>query len=359
MPDLNLCYQWAINTCNRSDVGYHQSYRNEQTVDGITYYDCSSFDWYCLKAGGFDVVGAYEKALWGYSGNAVTTHYLKPWLQELGFKQVSITGEWKPMDIVWREGHTEIVHTGGIGKGITMGARGRNGIDLPDQVMIRTSESKSGDWTRIFRYTGAGVVTIPKWIKGNRYLSESEMKNNSLIVYSYLTKCGWSFNSICALLGNMESESTINPAIWQSLNYGNNSGGYGLVQWTPATNYTSWAKSNGYSITDGNYQLKWIDERTVPTGQWIKTDAYNISFDEFKTSSESVEYLASAFLKNFERAGVEVESQRRSQAIKWKNYLAEIIPNLDINTDYLPSTPHGSLISNKKRNGYNFILFKR
>ena len=36
--------------------------------------------------------------------------------------------------------------------------------------------------------------------------------------------------------------------------------------------------------------------------------------DRFKVSGESPEYLASAFLKNFERAGVEVEQERRQQA---------------------------------------------
>lgn len=43
----------------------------------------------------------------------------------------------------------------------------------------------------------------------------------------------------------------------------------------------------------------------------------------YKNSKESPEYLASAFLKNFERAGVEVESERRSAARKWYDYLTK------------------------------------
>ena len=39
MPDINKSYSWAINTCNAPNVGYSQSYRNQQTVGGITYYD--------------------------------------------------------------------------------------------------------------------------------------------------------------------------------------------------------------------------------------------------------------------------------------------------------------------------------
>lgn len=128
-----------------------------------------------------------------------------------------------------------------------------------------------------------------EWIKGNRYLNETEMQNNTQIIRAYLVSKGWSLNAIAGLLGNMESESTMNPGIWQSLNEGNLSGGFGLVQWTPATNFTDWADNQGYSWEDGNAQLKWIDEETVSFGQWIATEDYNLSFEEFKTSSETPE----------------------------------------------------------------------
>ena len=94
-----------------------------------------------------------------------------------------------------------------------------------------------------------------------------------------------------------------------------------MVQWTPATNYTDWANSNEYDITDPNGQLYWIDALSASKGQWISTSAYRMTWEQFKSSSESPEYLASAFLKNFERAGVEVESERRSCARKWYDYL--------------------------------------
>ena len=160
------------------------------------------------------------------------------------------------------------------------------------------------------------------WIKGNRYLSAAEMQNNALIIKAYLAAKGWSLNAIAGLLGNMQSESTINPGLWQSLIEGSGGGGgYGLVQWTPWTNFTNWADDNGYSWDDGNAQLKWIDEETVSFGQWIKTSSYDITFQEFKSSTRTPEYLASAFLKNFERAGVEVEQKRRNQARTWYNFI--------------------------------------
>ncbi len=189
------------------------------------------------------------------------------------------------------------------------------------------------------------------WIKGNRYLSTSEMQNNATIVRDYLTAKGWSLNAIAGLLGNMQSESTINPGIWQSLNENNLSGGFGLVQWTPATNFTNWADSLGYAWTDGDAQLKWIDEQTIAHGQWISTTDYPMTFNEFKTSTATPEYLASAFLKNFERAGVEVEAQRRSQANEWYTFITSgSTPTPNPN----PGTGTG-----KKRKKFNFILFNR
>lgn len=163
------------------------------------------------------------------------------------------------------------------------------------------------------------------WVVGNRYLYMYEMQNNANIVYWDLKARGWTMNSIAATLGNMQSESTINPGIWQNLIPGPaGGGGWGLVQWTPSTNFTDWADENGYRHDDGYAQLLWIDTRTVPTGQWIPTSAYPMSFDEYKISTESPEILASAFLRNFERPGdiPGTEPIRRRQAAYWYEFLS-------------------------------------
>ncbi len=161
------------------------------------------------------------------------------------------------------------------------------------------------------------------WTIGNFYLTLEQMQGNALEAYKYFSERGWSLNAISGMVGNMQSESNINPGIWQSLDYGNYSMGYGLVQWTPATNYTNWAAANGYDITDPTGQMQWINEVTTQVGQWIPTSGYPLSFDSFKGSEESPEYLASAFLKNFERAGVEVEKERRAQARYWYDFLGK------------------------------------
>lgn len=317
MPNINTAYRWAINTCNKDNVGYSQNYRNQQTVNGVTYYDCSSFIWYSLKAGGFDVIGAYGQAY------PFTTATMSDVLIKLGFTRYSSNIEWLPGDILLirnsERQHTEMVYQGHT----TMGAH-TSKYSLDKQVSINEYETDSSYYQYLYRYAG-GASASYEWIYGNRYLSNSEMENNAYIFYSIMSGKGWTLNAISGTLGNIEKESTINPGLWQNLTE-NPKLGFGLVQWTPSTNYTNWANSNGYRIDDGDYQCKWIDELTVSSGQWIVTTNYNMTFDEYKGSSLSPDYLASAFLKNFERAGVEVESERRECAIKWYNFLNGLSP---------------------------------
>ena len=69
--------------------------------------------------------------------------------------------------------------------------------------------------------------------------------------------------------------------------------------------------------------MYWIDQLAESTGEWIKTSAYNLTWEQFKASTETPEYLCSAFLKNFERAGVEAEETRKEYARKWYDFLSK------------------------------------
>ena len=155
----------------------------------------------------------------------------------------------------------------------------------------------------------------------NEYLTLEEMKVNALYIYNYLGVRGWSKNAICGMLGNMQTESTINPALWQSFDYGNMSVGYGLVQWTPASNYIDWANSYGYDITQIEPQLMRIIYEVNNGLQWIPTSEYPLSFLEFKTSTETPSYLAQAFLKCYERPKDQEQPARSTQANFWYEYL--------------------------------------
>ena len=196
---------------------------------------------------------------------------------------------------------------------------------LPEQVSINSYTAKPSDWTKLYRYGDSAGMPL-EWIYGNRYLTDDEMRNNAYVFYSTMFFKDFTLSAIAGMLGNIEIESNINPGLWQSLKEGNYNGGYGLVQWTPATNYTDWANANGYDITDGYYQCVWLDEETANSGQWIETTSYPISWEEFRKSTKEPDYLALVFLKNFERAGVEKEEERKKNALKWYAYLQTLSP---------------------------------
>lgn len=167
------------------------------------------------------------------------------------------------------------------------------------------------------------------WISGNRFLDMSEMQNNADLVCNYLRQAGWTDPAIAGILGNMQSESSINPGIWQGLIPGEGGGGgYGLVQWTPWTNVTNYLDQWGLSWDDGDGQMRWIVEITPVYGQWIPTSAYPQSWEEFTKWTGTPEDAASAFLRNFERPAdiPGTEPGRREQATYWFSYIQGVTP---------------------------------
>jgi hypothetical protein len=182
MPDINKAYSWAVATCNAPNVGYSQSYRNAQTVGGITYYDCSSFINYALLAGGFETPSYAPKH------NAFTTYSEPSELLRLGFREVDAGGEYLAGDIGLSNGHTEMCYRGGSGKGVFMGAHTDN-APLANQVSIGSSGGNPDyerSFPRLFRYGDGGA-----------------------------TGYGASAYVIAALAGNAWRESHINPTLSQ------------------------------------------------------------------------------------------------------------------------------------------------
>lgn len=257
MPDLDSAYTWAINTCNASNVGYSQKYRNQKTVNGITYYDCSSFINYALVAGGWSTP-AYAP-----SNNAFTTSTMRAALLALGFTEydTSASFNWLAGDIAWKSGHTEMCHTAGAqGAAIFMGAH-TSGVALADQVSISTSPDSS--FTKCYRYGDGGA-----------------------------TGKGYSIYVCAALAGNAQQESSVNPA---------RENGY-MFQWAGErrTAFESWCDDNGYGYTDGNAQCEYL----VLEGDWIQNYGDYATLDEFLNSaSTDVEELTKCFCYCWERAG--------------------------------------------------------
>lgn len=166
---------------------------------------------------------------------------------------------------------------------------------------------------------GAYKVAVTK---GNFYLNDAQMTGNAQYILDYLSQRGWTKNAICGMLGNMQTESTINPGIWQSLNAGDYDGGYGLVQWTPATKFTTWASANGYAMDDIDGQLERILWEVANHEQWISTSLYPMSFAEFTQSTDSAYNLAMVFIKNYERPENPNQPIRGTQAQHWFDVLS-------------------------------------
>lgn len=78
-------WQWIVDRCNAPDVGYNQDYRNEQTVNGITYYDCSSLIFYGLGHAGFKV----NLTAWPF-----TTESMPTILKNLGFEEIILPADY-------------------------------------------------------------------------------------------------------------------------------------------------------------------------------------------------------------------------------------------------------------------------
>lgn len=200
---------------------------------------------------------------------------------------------------------------------------------------------------------------------GNTYntsnaLTQEQMEVNATYIYSYLSSKGWTANSIAALLGNMEAESTINPGRWQSDRVGGDSSGHGysLVQWTPYTKYTNWCSEKGYSDpSEMDSALARVIYEVENNIQWYGTGNYSgMSFEEFATSSEAVSYLAVGFLLCYERPADQsqsVQNYRSSLAEAWYKYITGVEP-----TPPTPPTPTPGGSTKLKRK-FNFILFNK
>ena len=323
MPDINAAYRWAIETCNNPNVGYpdlntHPEWRNQVTVDGITYYDCSSFIWYALEAGGFDVATAHG------SNYPFTTRDMGATLLALGFRTVSKTGQILPGDIGVHNrgssayaGHTEMCYTGGNGAGVFMGAHG-HWRPLAEQVAINTDVTQGTFWDTIYRYgDGAGGEAISLYV-------------------------------IAAMCGNFYQESGVNPGIWEGTNQASWDSllhGFGLGQWTNTGGDTqgrlwqlhSWVTSNGYADGDGYGQLAFLLHENYWTPDAnpqfnIDASAYSTLEDFLTSDSTNISELTKEYFFHWEGINDGTLSRRQQFAQRAYSYITEHYGDESINT---------------------------
>ncbi|EOH92048.1 hypothetical protein UAO_00588, partial [Enterococcus villorum ATCC 700913] len=166
-------------------------------------------------------------------------------------------------------------------------------------------------------------------------------------IWNYLVGQGWSKNAVAALLGNMQSESSIIADRWQNDIVGNMTGGYGLVQWTPATKYIDWANTKGLDYKEVISQCKRIEWEVANNQQFI---CPSMTFQQFKTSNQTPEELANLFLRYYEIPENLNQPARAQQARYWYNELS----NLTINP-----TSRGKVIDwfTKHRNHLTYNMY--
>lgn len=173
------------------------------------------------------------------------------------------------------------------------------------------------------------------------WLSEDKaLKNAQLVIdHLYTDDKDWSKESIAGLLGNLRSESSVNPNMYEFGYSWQADRGFGLVQWTPRTKFVKWAEKNGYSEEEwrnGDAQLERIDYEVdnniqyVPNGHEVRYGAgnkYDFSFADFRSNAHdlSVDELTEAFMWNYEgpaySAGVDSLSERQAFANKVNDQL--------------------------------------
>ncbi len=175
-------------------------------------------------------------------------------------------------------------------------------------------------------------------------------------VWNYLTGKGWTQESVAALLGNMQSESGIVADRWESDNVGNLSGGYGLVQWTPATKYIDWAKANGLTYQEVSSQCKRLEWEVANGQQFFHP---SMSFKQFIQSTQSPETLADIFIRYYERPYNPNQPARQTQARYWYNALKGSKATSSTNTNNKGVTTMYAIywIPNKAKTGEDAYYF--
>lgn len=162
---------------------------------------------------------------------------------------------------------------------------------------------------------------------GNRYLFGttvgSEMWENMLYIWESLN---WTDEAKAGLLGNLQTESTGNPQIWQNLSAGSMKLGYGIAQWTPAGDFLDWVRA-AYNVEWDDLDVDpetWMDielarfQYELENGlQYYKTKNYPLTFQQYIESEENPGYLAYAWLNNYERPADRNQPKRQKQALFW------------------------------------------
>lgn len=345
MRSIYTAVNWAVAIAEDDSHGYDQG--NRYGPD----YDCSSFVAAALIKGGFNI----DPESW--TGNMYSQLIADGWTTvpvsaARGVGHIFLNTQ---HHVIMCVDENKIVQASINENGETTG--GQTGDQTGREIYVGNYYEYSRGWDYHLvppadSYNGQ-VLPDAKWhnkIRGAFTRESQEAFENAIMAFKKLSALGWSVNAISAVWGNIGSEGGYNPWRWESdsvlastdtgLIASSTVHGYGLVQFTPSGKYINATAAKSFfgygpnfsdvvgNQNDGDAQLEYIDGYA----DYYPTAAYPISIGQFKTSDYPPEYLARAWLYNYERPanpGATVAS-READARYWYDILSQYDPNAPI-----------------------------
>lgn len=232
------------------------------------------------------------------------------------------------------------------------------------------------------------------WASSEAEPDEMQYNNANCIKSKFVNDLGWTLESACGILGNMQIESTLNPAYINPTHrnrltdpsqlsnlmnyvtmdfYGDfysdpDTGGYGLglCQWsqTSRTNgldqsyIVAYSIVNHYNWFDGWYQCRRINTERANDSTTRRFDpnevnGYRYTFDNYANATTSPADCAEAWAVGYQKTQAEI-STRRDNALFWYDYFTspdapEPIPEPDPLPYTVPPFPQWLLYTKKRK----------
>ena len=184
-----------------------------------------------------------------------------------------------------------------------------------------------------------------------------KQKHNAQKIYDYFSALGWSLSAIAGMIGNMQLESWLSPALIQGTHrsylpnsasslsdvpnstmihfydsyYGLSHGGFGvgLVQWDGYTSTSpagqklvSFAERYNLDWFDGDTQLYRIQREQETNIQWQSRTVNGISWtwNNYPTNTQTPEVSAEVWMRCYEISATGTLPTRKNNARYWYDY---------------------------------------
>lgn len=171
---------------------------------------------------------------------------------------------------------------------------------LEPQVLLYAADGRQ----QYFNESEVAAQLTVGWYLEKQY-NLNDITGRARYIYDYLAAQGYNKKAICAILGNMQQESSIRT-------YTGKSCGYGLVQWTGGRKKSLFDYC-GTTSPDLKQQLDYLiyelNNGYLETKRILQND--NLSLDE----------MTHRFERSFERAGKPATAKRQSYARNWYNFV--------------------------------------